>query len=153
MNVNQIIKFIIITAIFYALLAFNVFHIGEKLVPSPKDYVEIELPQAEIEDESDNREIPTSLEEQTGHFAASDILNLETICNTISICDKIDFKGSFSDNERYNYTKTISKIVQFIDRNSDEDETIENVIDTIEISKENGKRRGYATRDSIIFNI
>jgi hypothetical protein len=27
------------------------------------------------------------------------------------------------------------------------------VIDTIEISKENGKRRGYATRDSIIFNI
>jgi len=43
--------------------------------------------------------------------------------------------------------------VQFIDENGDEEKQIEEVIVTIEVNKENGNRRGYATRDTIIFNL
>jgi hypothetical protein len=39
-----IVKFIILVTIFYAILAFNVFHIGEKMVPSSKDYLTEDIP-------------------------------------------------------------------------------------------------------------
>jgi len=152
-KIITLIKFIIVIAIFYAILASNVFHIGEKLVPSSKDYLKVNIPteNQDLEQTYLEENIPTT--EQTGHFAANDINNLETLCNSITICDKIDFNGNFTDSERYNYTKIISKIVLFIEDNSNEDNNIQEVIDTIKINKEKGNRRGYATRDSIIFNI
>jgi uncharacterized protein YxeA len=44
-TIIALIKLIILAAIFYALLAFNVFHIGEKLIPNTKDYVGTETTQ------------------------------------------------------------------------------------------------------------
>lgn len=153
MKVNQAVKFIILTAIFYALLAFNVFHIGEKLVPETKDYTEIYLPEEEQIPEDISLEIDNTIQEETGHFAGSSTANLASMCKRIPICDKIQFQGSFSSTEKYTYTKHIIRIIQFIDDNNNSNKDIKDVIDTIEISKENGKRRGYATWDSIIFNI
>ena len=147
------IKFIVAIVVFYLLLTFNVFHIGDLLLPSSKDYVEIITPQKAQENESNSREQTILSTGQTGHFAANDAMNLENLCNRIEICDKIVFKWEFDDNEKYTYTKTINKIVQFIEDNSSEDKDIKEVINTIEVSKENGERRGYATRDSIIFNV
>ncbi|MFA6256549.1 MAG: hypothetical protein WC606_05260 [Candidatus Absconditabacterales bacterium] len=151
MNIKTIIKFIIFVAIFYALLAFNIFHIGENLVPSTKDYVETNTPQKNQDGEQTYGETDTTA--QTGHFAANTTTDLESLCNSINICDKILFKGAFTDNEKYWYTKVVNKIIQFIDNNSNENKQIKEVINTIEINKENGSRRGYATRNTIIFNL
>lgn len=153
MKINQIIKFIIIAIIFYALLAFNVFHLGEKLVPSTKDYTNITTPTENQTIEDIYLETWSNTQTQTGHFAANDVANLESLCNNIWICDKINFKWNFTDTEKYTYTKIFSKIVQFIADNSNEDKSIQDVVQNIEISKENGNRRWYATRNSIIFNI
>lgn len=152
-KITMLLKFVIITILWYLLLQFNIFHIGDLLVPSSKDYVEITTPQNNTENETDNREETISSIEQTGHFAANNGTKLENLCNRIEICDKIDFKGNFNDTEKYNYTKTINTIVQFIDENSQENKKIKEVISTIEISKESGNRRWFAKRDSIVFNV
>lgn len=143
----------IFVAIFYACLMLNIFHLGEKLVPSPKDYLEINIPTEDKDLEQQYLEIDTTTQTQTGHFAASTTNDLESICESTNLCDKITFKGSFTDTEKYRYTKIISKIVDFIDKNAEQDKNIEDVIDSMEISKLNGDRRWYATRDSIIFNL
>ncbi len=65
----------------------------------------------------------------------------------------MDFIGSFTDKERYTYTKIIGKVVGFISENSQEERPIQDVISSIQIKKDNGNRRGYATRDSIICNL
>ncbi|MEI6775107.1 MAG: hypothetical protein WCL18_10480 [bacterium] len=137
------IKFIILVAIFYALLAFNVFHIREKLVPRTTDYLKINIPQSPQDSDQDleSTYLEANTNIQTGHFAANDTTNLENLCNDIAICDKIQFNGDFLDTEKYGYTKIISKIIKFIDDNGSEDKQIQEVINTIEISKENGKRR------------
>ena len=145
------LKLIIITILWYLFLSFNIFHIGEKLVPNSKNYLEDTGIQQEQDLESTYLE--TNIPTQTGHFAAKDTANLAIICNDIAICDKITFKWVFTDNEKYNYIKIISKIVQFISDNSNENNDIKEVIKTIEVSKENGKRRWYATRNTIILNI
>jgi hypothetical protein len=38
---QNITKFLLTTAAFYALLSFNVFHVGETIVPESKDYLNI----------------------------------------------------------------------------------------------------------------
>ncbi len=153
MKAKTVIKFIIFVAIFYALLAFNVFHIGEKIVPTTKDYVEMNIPTEDVDLEENYLETNTISQGQTGHFAASTTKNLESLCESINICNKIVFQWNFLDTEKYIYTKIISKVVQFIDDNGNQSNNIKEVINTIEVSKENGDRRGYATRDSIIFNL
>ncbi len=153
MKIKQIIKFIIFVAIFYAILAFNIFHIGEKLTSQTKDYLDINIPKTDqnLEDiYSDTGILPHT---QTWHFAADTEMNMDSLCASIGICDKIHFQGNFSDAEKYWYIKTINKIVQFIVDNGIENKNIKEVINNIEISKENGNRRGYATHNSIIFNI
>lgn len=152
MRTIPFIKFIILTAIFYALLAWNIFHIADFLVPSSKDYTQINRPEPDQENEDTYNKIPIS-QNQTGHFAADNEPSINTICESLSICDKINFKGDFSNNDKYEYIKSFSKIIKFIDTNSNEDKNIEDVITDIEISNENGKRRGYATRNTILFNI
>ena len=69
----QTIKFIILVGIFYAFLAFNIFNIAEKLVPSTKDYVNSDIPQTNQNIEATYLETVESgtTQGQTGHFAAS----------------------------------------------------------------------------------
>ena len=149
----SLIKFILLVAIFYAFLMLNIFNIGERLVPSAKDYLETNIPTEDKDLEEQYLEIGTTTKIQTGHFAANTTNDLESICKDRNICDKITFKGNFTDTEKYRYTKIISKIVDFIAKNGNQDKNIEQVINSIEISKVNGNRRWYATRDSIIFNL
>lgn len=153
----QLIKFVILTAIFYTLLASNIFHIADFLAPNTIDYTQREIPESHQEtNTTDFETIETGniiIQTETGHFAASDERDISILCDTIAICDKINFKGNFTDNSKYTYTQNIIKILSFIDNNSSEEKPIEDVINTIDISNENGKRRWYATRDKIIFNV
>ena len=57
---TTLITFIIAAIVFYLLLAFNVFHIGEKIAPSSKDYLKEVTPEdIGIEDEFfDNTALP-----------------------------------------------------------------------------------------------
>lgn len=151
MNSKRIIKFIILVAIFYALLACNVFDIGEKIAPSSKDYTQIETLSGE--EYQQNSLIEENNISTTGHFATDTKYDLDTLCGSIEICEKIDFNGTFTDEEKYSYTKIISKIVQFIDSYGTQNADIKEVITDIDINKENGQRRGYATRDTIVFNL
>ncbi len=146
------IKFILFVAIFYALLAFNVFHLWEKLVPSSKDYLETSI--------SEDREIEETYftetaEQTTGHFAAENNFEAmkDRLCEKIAICEKIHFKGKYTVYDEYIYTKAIATLIDFIDRNGTQSTPIKDIISSIDINKDMGKRRGYATRDAIIFNL
>lgn len=151
MKVKNVIKFIILVAIFYALLAFNVFQIGEKLSPKAKDYTQI--PQSIIENDREEETWVDINENITGHFATTPAMDKASLCNNTNICDKIAFDGVFSDNEKYAYIRILGKIFQFIDKYGTQDQDIRSTIDTIQISKKNGQRRGYATRDTIVLNL
>ena len=135
MKVKQFLKFIIAVIIFYALLASNIFHIGEKLVPKSIDYTEMNIQEIG----QDNEEIGVNTE--TGHFAADYTININNLCKRIGICDKIQFNGDFSSNEKYIYTKRFDQIVEFIDNNSKQAKPIKDVLSSIEINKDNGDRR------------
>lgn len=151
-KIITLIKLIILAAIFYALLAFNVFHLGEKLVPSTKDYLEVNIPTEDTTLEERYLEMDIG-ETGTGHGAASIAGNIDDLCATANICDKIAFNGKYTQTEKYTYLKILTKLTRFINTNNTEDKDIDDVIERIEINNENGKRRGYATRDTIIFNI
>ncbi len=152
-KIIMLIKFIIIASICYLLLAYNIFNIGEKLVPSTKDYLHIDIPEANQDLEEQYLDIPQTPSQQTGHFSAADIKNIDTLCKSMEICNKIDFSGSFTDTERYAKLSGINKIIKFISDNSKRTKKIQDVISSIVVKKDTGNRRGYATRDSIIFNI
>lgn len=154
MKFKRILRFLIITAICYLLLAFNVFYIGEKLVPEEtKDYTQNEIPQEEESLENIYLEIEENNDGTTGHFATSSEANLESLCYKNIICEKIDFNGTFTTEEKYNYTKIISKIVQFVDTYWTEKKEIKDIITDIQINKGNGERRWYANRYNIVFNL
>jgi hypothetical protein len=91
-KIITLIKLIILAAIFYALLACNVFHIGEKLVPTTKDYIEMDIPTEDTDLEENYLEPNTTLPTQTGHFAANTTNNLKILCENINICNKIVFQ-------------------------------------------------------------
>ncbi len=152
-KIITLIKFIAITTVFYLLLVFNVFHVWEKLLPNTKDYVEINTPQSNTDLEQSYLEESGNIQPQTWHFAANSQKNLDNLCASINICDKIQFNGNFVATEKYSYIKIIDKILQFIDTNSNEDKQIEDVITNIEINKGNWERRWYADRTSIVFNL
>jgi len=152
MNTKTIVKFIIATTVFYLFLAGNIFHIGDLLSPKNKDYVDNNIAQEEWTLEEIYFENST-YKATTGHFSANETTDIADICDSTNICDKIQFNGQFTDTEKYSYIKIINKITNFIDENSNEETPINEVIDIIEISKEHGNRRGYATRNTIIFNI
>lgn len=135
MKLSKFTKFIITVMVFYAFLASNIFNIGKSLLGDNKDY------------------LATDTQQTTGHSVANEELNFQTICNTTKICEKITFNGDFNDTEKYVYTDRINQILSFIDKNSSGSKVIEDVIVTIEINKDKGDRRGYATRDKIIFNL
>ncbi len=147
-----LIKFIILTTVFYLLLAFNIFHLGETLVPSSKDYLQENIPQEDQNLEQNYLNIDTTTKTVTGHFAAS-TANIEDLCASVNICDKITWNGTYTDTDKYAYTKIITKLLGFIDNNSNQNTSIEDVIKRIEINNKNGNRRGYATWNTIIFNL
>lgn len=124
------------------------------MVPKTIDYTQIELPQEEENLENIYLEEIETIQtwEQTGHFAAS-TNSLEKLCNTIQICDKIEFNGKFSDTDKYNYTKLLGKIITFIDTYGNQEKKISEIITDIQINNENGKRRWYANRYNIVFNL
>lgn len=138
--------------IVYAILASNLFGIGQKIAPSPKDYV----------NEPDSQSV-TQLEKiylqddetyEAWHFAPPTTQEqLDAVCDRIHICDTIGFEGKFSIVEKYNYTKIISKIVEFIDNNNTLDKSILPTIKSIDISKKQGEKRWSAKRYTILFNI
>jgi hypothetical protein len=65
MKINQIIKFIMATAICYALLAFNVFHVGEKLMPNTKEYIDMPTIQDDKDIEQHYLEEELTIQEET----------------------------------------------------------------------------------------
>lgn len=139
------IKFILIVLIVYAILASNIFGIGQKLVPQNKDYVN--QPDITISTTGDTTT-------QTGHFAAPTTQDqLDTLCTTVRICDTIDFQGKFSVIEKYNYTKMLSNIIKFIDTHTTYDKSIIPTIKSIAISKKYEETRGYVQQNKIIFYI
>lgn len=141
------------TAICYALLAFNVFHVGEKLIPNTKEYIDMPTIQDDKDIEQRYLEEELTIQEETWHFAANTQRNIDNLCAKIDICEKITFNGDYTDIDRYLYIKIIDKIFTFIDTNGKENKPIKKVINDIQMNKEYGKRRWYATRDSIVFNV
>ena len=122
------------------------------MVPSSKDYLETSI--------SEDREIEETYftetaEQTTGHFAAENNFEAmkDRLCEKIAICDKIHFKGKYTVYDEYIYTKAIATLIDFIDRNGTQSTPIKDIISSIDINKDMGKRRGYATRDAIIFNL
>lgn len=59
------IKFIIVTSIFYALLAFNVFHITENLLPSTIEYIETDIAENNQDLEQTYLEIDPNIQGET----------------------------------------------------------------------------------------
>lgn len=153
MNRKRTIKFLIITAICYLLLTFNVFHIGQKLVPIDIDYLTQEKPQDKsIEDIYFETPI---LVDTTGHFSAESVYDMiyKALCKKTNMCDKIYLNGEYSSYEKYGYTKAVTTLVDFIDKYWSETKPIKEVIEKVDINKDTGKRRWYATRDTIIINL
>lgn len=153
MKFKRILKFLIITGICYLILASNVFHIGEKLLNEETNYLDQDIPQNQdieqifFEAEKNN--------EQTGHFSAEAIYEniYNNLCKRTIICEKIDFNGEYGTQEKYIYTKATEVLVQHIDTYGTQPKPIKNVLSKIDINKDAGTRRGYATRDTIIINL
>lgn len=75
-----------------------------------------------------------------------------TLCYTFrSLCDRIDIHGSFNEKDRYFYTAIPIYLTYYMDRYGNFDYNMVDIIDTILISANYG-RRGYANQDSIIIN-
>lgn len=155
MNRKTIIKFIIFTGIFYTILTFNVFHLGEKLAPSSKNYLKENIPTEDIDIEEIyfNKITPP----KTGHQAAEHRyeIMLSIICKKVDVCNKIFFNGNYTPYEKYIYTKPTTLLIDFIDTHWSGTQTtpLKEVLQKIEINKETWERRGYATWDSIIMNL
>jgi hypothetical protein len=149
-----LIKFFIFVIIFYACLALNLFHIGEKIVPESKEYLNENIPTEDISIE-DEYFSDTQQEENISHFVAETRYEamLNSLCKRIQVCDKIVLNGEYSIYDKYTYSKAIIRLVDFIGQYGSQKIPIKDVITKVEVNKETGKRRGYATRDTIIMNL
>ena len=158
MNRKAILKFIIATIIFYLVLAFNVFHIGEKLTPEKtgtiKDYLkeDVKIENIDIEEEYFST-ITTN--DTSWHFVAESSYErlYQNLCNRANICDKIILNGITSTYDKYAYTRATIALIDFVDNNWSTSTTLKNTIKKIDINKTTWTRRWYATRDSIIMNL
>ena len=148
-----LIKLIIATTIFYAFLAFNIFHLGEILVPSSKDYLQVNIPQTDQNLEQNYLNMDITPQVNTGIHWAAPTASIDNLCASMNICDKITFNGTYTNTSRYTYLKIITKIIQFIDTNGNQNKKMENVLQSIQINNNNGNRRWYATHNNIIFNL
>lgn len=149
------------TAAFYAMLAFNVFHVGEQIVPIEEDYAgstsPAEIPSA-TSGEQYIQEAVEDIQAEQVHQAADaanqDKMRFQTICNADSaMCAKVVFEGTYTDKERYLYLGSIFKITNFINKYIATQQKVVDTLTKIAINKEAGKRRGYATWDTILINL
>lgn len=105
---KNLIKFVIATAAFYALLAFNVFHVGERLVSTEEVPLKI-TERAEISLETpEDQYIQEAVEDLQVHQAADaisqDKIRLQAVCALDKIlCAKVVFEGIYTDRDRYLY--------------------------------------------------
>ena len=77
---------------------------------------------------------------------------LNTLCYSFrDVCDRVNLVDSFSSRDRYFYTAIPIYLTHYMDRYGDLDYEIEDILHTISISSDPG-RRGYANHDSIIIN-
>jgi len=83
-----------------------------------------------------------------------DQINFQKICNAnTSLCDEITFDKQLTDKDRYLYLASVFKVVNFMDNNIITRQKAENTLADIEINKDMGERRGYATHTSVIVNL
>lgn len=157
---QNITKFILATAAFYALLAFNVFHVGESIAPAEKDYLD-QTSQSQTQITSTGEQyIQDAIQEiQTPlHGAAttdsSDKARLKTVCaSNRTLCDTIHFESFFSEKEKYLYLSSIFNVVNFINEYLITQQKAEDTLQKVAISNDKGQRRWYATRDTIVLNL
>jgi len=165
----NVLKFVLATITFYALLTINIFNVGEKITPTEKDYLRLETPeytwgqttgdlaiqQAMQEIQTDTQTHPSAGNE-TGDTTGNiqDQINFQKICNAnTSLCDEITFDKQLTDKDRYLYLASVFKVVNFMDNNIITRQKAENTLADIEINKDMGERRGYATHTSVIVNL
>jgi len=153
MNIKRAVKFVLLTAVCYLLLAFNVFHIGEKLVPKSKNYLKEHIPSEDKEiEESFFDEISVQLQYHGSAETRYEHMTT-TLCKRTKLCDKISLQGTYNAIDTYTYTRGSIALIEFIDQNRSKEKEIKNVIEKIEIYQDTGSRRWYATRNNIILNL
>lgn len=111
---RDILKFILATIAFYALLASNIFNVGEKIVPMEKDYLRLtptqdtgilttgdRYVQEAIQEITASQNTHQSADTQTGN---ADQIKFQQICNSNTLaCKKINFEGTYTDKDKYLY--------------------------------------------------
>ncbi len=86
------------------------------------------------------------------HFAAETV-DFTNICSTYpSICKKITFIGDYASEEKANYLKNETDIINFLNTNNNIKPNFDPTIKTFKINNEEGERRWYATRDTVVLN-
>ncbi|MEI7563234.1 MAG: hypothetical protein WCJ39_06335 [bacterium] len=155
---STIIKWIGATIVFYLFLMSNVFHVGDSIFPSAKDYINqpehlrtgaTAIDQA-IRMETENSGTQDNALLAQTHGAAN---TPDMICqNNEKICDTAHFVGDYTNKEKINYLANLIKIGRFIDDTLTTNQKVEDTLKQVNISKTSGKR-GYANRDSIVLNI
>lgn len=160
---QNITKFVLATIVFYAMLSFNVFRVGELLVPSSKDYLQVDPQLIGTTNDSGAIYIQEAIQEiqssSQWHGAASASTGeyqskRQGICNSnTSLCKDISFVGTYTDYEKFLYLWAIFKVANFIHSYLITHQSLDDTLQEIKISKDNGTRRGYATWTDVVLNL
>jgi len=159
-NRQIIIKFLLATAIFYALLALNVFNIGDIISPPEKDYIDETIHAAVPADLPGIQYIQEALAEiynESWHLSAdqesSSLGVFEDICALdVVLCRNIYFQWDFTQSEKALYLGSVFAVSQFIDKNIVTNQQLNMTLTQMQINKSEGKRRWYATWNTILIN-
>lgn len=169
-QIFSFIKLIAAAVIFYACLNYAVLPVGEdfsELVQ--KDYLELGMRNQQsvtgnlvdqyIQQWIQELDAQSSLSTNQWHFAAPSSDNryqdkFTTICNSNSdLCNIIDRVGYFTPRDKYLYISSIFSMVNFIQEYVVIGDDIVSVLRTITVDNSLWERRGYATWNSIVFNL
>lgn len=138
---QNITKFIVATAAFYALLTSNVFRIGEIISPVEKDYINATT-------QADTRIITTgdiyiqdATQETNTHGAAPitglDKKKFDAVCTSNKLlCKSISFESTYTDSEKYIYLSSIFRIVNFVDDYLVTQQKAENALQRVAVNKD-----------------
>lgn len=78
----------------------------------------------------------------------------DVLCSAYEqFCSAIDFQWRFSDKEKYTYLVGALFTLIKLDKNLQYGYPLEDVLSLIQITNENGNRRGYANWDSVVINL
>jgi len=91
------------------------------------------------------------------HSVASDTsykrLFQEMCIGHIFTCVKVDFDGVFSWRERFLYFSSVAHVTSFFDRNLRGGASMSRALDTIVLTKDDGKRRGYTSKNKVVISV